>query len=81
MLRDIVFEPAEAEADEFTVSYWKVDVGGEVRRGDELVVVESVEDKTAFVVLAPYTGVLKEIATGEDETVTSGAVLGRVDAE
>ena len=81
MLRDVVFEPAESEADEFTVSYWKVDPGGEVRRGDELVVVESVEDKTAFVVLAPHTGVLTHITAGENETVVPGVVLGRIDAE
>ena len=76
-----MLEPSETEASEFTVSYWKVDPGERVAEGDELVVVESVEDKTALAVTSRHAGVLREILIPEDETVAPGATLGRIEVE
>lgn len=81
MLIDILLEPTNTEATEFTVSYWKVDAGGSFLAGDELLVVESVEDKTAFSVAAKCSGTLAEIVAAEEETVTAGDLLGRMEAE
>ena len=81
MLRDIILEVTETEATEFTISYWKVDRGAAVREGDELLVVESVEDKTAMSVLSRHTGTLAEILAQEDSTVAPGDRLGRIDVE
>jgi len=81
VLRDIILEVTETEATEFTISYWKVDRGAAIREGDEVLVVESVEDKPAMAVLSPYTGTLVEILAQEDSTVAPGDRLGRIDAE
>jgi 2-oxoisovalerate dehydrogenase E2 component (dihydrolipoyl transacylase) len=81
LLRDIILEAGEVEASEFTVSYWKVDPGAAVREGDELLVLESTEDKTALSVVSKYTGTLSEILAREDETVSIGDRLGRIEEE
>jgi pyruvate/2-oxoglutarate dehydrogenase complex dihydrolipoamide acyltransferase (E2) component len=81
LLRDIVLAPGDTEASEFTVSYWKVDPGEHVSRGDEIVVLESTEDKTALAVVSPYTGTLIEILVSEDEAVAPGTNLGRMEVE
>jgi len=81
VLKDIILEVTETEATEFTISYWKVDQGAAVREGEELLVVESVEDKTAMAVLSPHAGTLAEILVQEDSTVAPGDRLGRIDAE
>jgi pyruvate/2-oxoglutarate dehydrogenase complex dihydrolipoamide acyltransferase (E2) component len=81
VLRDIILEAAETDAIEFTISYWKVDPGADVHEGDELLVVESVEDKTAMAVISRYTGTLAEILAKEDSKVAPGDRLGRIDAE
>ena len=81
MLKDIVLETSETEATEFTISYWKVDPGAAVHEGDELLIVESVDDKTALAVLSLHTGTLAEILAQEDATVAPGDRLGRIDVE
>jgi pyruvate/2-oxoglutarate dehydrogenase complex dihydrolipoamide acyltransferase (E2) component len=81
LLKDIILEAHETDATEFTVSYWKVDKGSEVHEGDELLVVESVDDKTALAVLSRHTGTLAEILAHEDATVAAGSALGRIDVE
>ena len=81
MLKYVVLDAAEAEATEFTVSYWKVDPGEHVKKGDELLVLESVEDKTALAVASPYTGSLAEILVSEEQTVVAGDRLGRIEVE
>ena len=81
MLKDVILETTETEATEFTISYWKVDAGAAVREGDELLVVESVEDKTALAIISPHTGTLAEILAQEDAKVASGDRLGRIDVE
>jgi pyruvate/2-oxoglutarate dehydrogenase complex dihydrolipoamide acyltransferase (E2) component len=81
VLKDIILETTETDASEFTISYWKVDAGAAVREGDELLVVESVEDKTALAVISHHTGTLAEILTQEDATVAPGDRLGRIEVE
>ena len=81
MLKDVVFQPTDTDATEFTVSYWKLDPGDAVSEGSELLVVESVDEKTALVVPSPCSGVLAEIVTGEERTISPGDVLGRIDAQ
>jgi pyruvate/2-oxoglutarate dehydrogenase complex dihydrolipoamide acyltransferase (E2) component len=81
LTREILLTPSESEATEFTVSYWKVDPGESVRDGDEVVVVESVDEKTALAVAAPCAGVLAEIVAAEGEVVSPGDLLGRIEAE
>jgi pyruvate/2-oxoglutarate dehydrogenase complex dihydrolipoamide acyltransferase (E2) component len=81
LLKDIVLDPGEAEAAEFTVSYWKVEKGDRVVEGDELVVLESVDDKTALAVLSPHTGILKELLVSEEQAVSEGEILGRIEVE
>jgi pyruvate/2-oxoglutarate dehydrogenase complex dihydrolipoamide acyltransferase (E2) component len=80
LLKDIILEAGESEASEFTVSYWKVDPGAAVREGDELLIVESVDDKMALSVLSKHSGTLAEILVGEDEKVSAGDRLGRIEA-
>lgn len=79
MLKDVVLRPEATEAEEFTISYWKVDPGETVVEGDELLVVESVDEKAALTVVAPFSGVLMEIVASEDDTVAPGSLLGRID--
>ena len=81
MLKDIVLEVTETEATEFTVCYWKVDPGAGVLEGDDLLVVESVDDKTALTVISRYTGTLAEVLAQEDAKVAPGDRLGRIDVE
>ena len=79
MVKDVVLDATESDAEEFTVSFWKVDVGGAVKRGDELVVLESTEEKTALAVRSPFDGTVASVVAGEDETVRQGDVLCRVE--
>ncbi len=79
MVENVVIAPVESETGEFTVLFWKVEKGDSVSEGDELLVVESAEEKTALTVLAPCTGVLVEVAAGEESKVAPGEVLGRIE--
>ena len=81
LLRDVTFAPSDTDATEFTLSYWKADRGQRVDEGAELVVVESVDEKTAIAMPSPFTGVLVEIVAREDDLVRPGDVLGRIDVD
>jgi pyruvate/2-oxoglutarate dehydrogenase complex dihydrolipoamide acyltransferase (E2) component len=81
LFKDIILDAGECEASEFTVSYWKVDPGAAVREGDELLVLESADDKTALSVLSRHSGRLVEILVNEEETVSPGDTLGRIETE
>ena len=78
---EIILETGEAEGVEFSVSYWKVDTGARVASGDELVVLESTDDKTALVVLSSHTGKLVEILVSEEQIVSAGDTLGRIEVD
>jgi len=79
LIMDLKFTPADTDAEEFSVSYWKRDPGAAVSEGDELLVVESVDEKTALTVLSPFTGTLVEIVAGEEQTIRPGDLLGRIE--
>ncbi|HEX4183068.1 MAG TPA: 2-oxoglutarate dehydrogenase complex dihydrolipoyllysine-residue succinyltransferase [Caulobacteraceae bacterium] len=74
-----IMTPALGESvTEATVSRWAKKAGEAVKKDELLVELET--DKVALEVVAPEDGVLSEIAAPEGETVTPGAVLGRVTA-
>ena len=81
LLRDVIFAPFDTDATEFTLSYWKVDAGHRIEEGAELLVVESVDEKTAIAMPSPFTGVLAEIVAREDDVVRPGDLLGRIDVD
>jgi 2-oxoglutarate dehydrogenase E2 component (dihydrolipoamide succinyltransferase) len=74
-----IMTPALGESvSEATVSRWTKKAGEAVKKDELLVELET--DKVALEVVAPEDGVLAEIAAAEGETVTPGALLGRVSA-
>ncbi|MCD4690769.1 lipoyl domain-containing protein [bacterium] len=81
MTKDVLLEASESEAGTLTVLYWKVEEGMSVLEGDELLVLESDEEKTALTVLAPHSGVLTEITAREESKVEVGDLLGRIGSQ
>ncbi|MDR3510687.1 MAG: dihydrolipoamide succinyltransferase, partial [Caulobacteraceae bacterium] len=74
-----IMTPALGESvTEATVARWAKKAGDAVRKDELLVELET--DKVSLEVVAPEDGVLSEIAAGDGETVTPGALLGRVTA-
>jgi 2-oxoglutarate dehydrogenase E2 component (dihydrolipoamide succinyltransferase) len=72
-----IMTPALGESvTEATVARWAKKAGEAVRKDELLVELET--DKVSLEVVAPEDGVLSEIAAGDGETVTAGALLGRV---
>ena len=62
---------------EATVSYFFVNVGDEIKEGDDLV--EMVTDKATFNVPAPVSGKVVEIFAKEDQLVKVGEVLAVIE--
>jgi 2-oxoglutarate dehydrogenase E2 component (dihydrolipoamide succinyltransferase) len=74
-----IMTPALGESvTEATVARWAKKAGDPVRKDELLVELET--DKVSLEVVAPEDGVLSEIAAADGETVTPGALLGRVTA-
>ncbi len=74
-----IMTPALGESiTEATVARWAKQAGDTVRKDELLVELET--DKVSLEVVAPEDGVLSEIAAADGETVTPGALLGRVTA-
>jgi pyruvate dehydrogenase E2 component (dihydrolipoamide acetyltransferase) len=69
--------PDLGDVDEVKVVEWFVAAGQTVRRGDELVEVETA--KTTFVVPAPWDGRIRAILAGEGAIVRPGEALATVD--
>jgi len=69
--------PDLGDVQEVRVVGWLVAVGERVSEGDDLLEVET--EKTTFVVPAPSSGRLVDVAVGEGETVERGGLLGRID--
>ena len=69
--------PDLGEVDEVRVVQWLRGIGSTVVEGEDLLEVET--EKTTFVVPAPASGRLIEIAAVEGATIQRGGVLGRVD--
>ncbi|MFC1709675.1 lipoyl domain-containing protein [Candidatus Omnitrophota bacterium] len=60
-----------------TVSYWLIEVGKEVKEGDDLV--EMATDKAVFNVPSPASGVLKEIVAQDGAEVKVGETLAALE--
>ncbi|MEH6665285.1 MAG: 2-oxoglutarate dehydrogenase complex dihydrolipoyllysine-residue succinyltransferase [Brevundimonas sp.] len=72
-----ILTPALGESvSEATVAKWTKKAGDAVKKDELLVELET--DKVSLEVVAPADGVLAEITAGEGDTVTAGAVLGKV---
>ena len=69
--------PDLGDVEEVRVVGWLVAGGDTVNEGDDLLEVET--EKTTFVVPAPSSGRLVEVAVGEGETVERGGLLGRIE--
>ena len=69
--------PDLGEVDEIRVVQWLREVGSAVTEDEDLLEVET--EKTTFVVPAPVTGRLIEIAAAEGATVERGGVLGWIE--
>ncbi len=69
--------PDLGDIDEVRVVQWLSEVGSAVIEGDDLLEVET--EKTTFVVPAPRTGRLAEVAAGEGAAVERGGILGRIE--
>jgi len=74
-----ILTPALGESvTEASIARWTKKVGDPVKKDEVLVELDT--DKVSLEVVAPSDGVLGEIAFKDGDTVTPGAVLGRLDA-
>ena len=69
----------EGAGKEATVSFWYLEVGGQVKKDEDLV--EMVTDKATFNVPAPAGGTLKEVLVVEGDKVAVGAVMAVIESE
>jgi len=67
----------EEAADEARVAFWYVDVGEELKRGDDLV--QMLTDKATFDVPSPAAGKVAELVADEDQAVKVGEILCRLE--
>lgn len=75
-MADILTPTLGESVSEATVAKWTKKAGDAVKKDELLVELET--DKVSLEVVAPADGVLSEITAGEGDTVTPGAVLGKV---
>src|SRR5919204_5805859 len=76
MATDVMMPRLSDSMEEGTVLKWLVDVGGEVKRGEPLVEIET--DKANMTYEADTDGVLIEVLAQEGETLPIGQVIARV---
>src|ERR671925_1496906 len=76
MATDVMMPRLSDSMEEGTVLKWLVDVGGEVKRGEPLVEIET--DKANMTYEADTDGVLVEVVAQEGETLPIGQVIARV---
>lgn len=64
---------------EITGSVWKIEkaVGDKVEEDEPILILESM--KMEIPVAAPEDGVVKEVLVAEEDTVTEGAVVARIE--
>ena len=75
-MTDIVVPTLGESVSEATVAKWMKKAGDAVKKDETLVELET--DKVSVEVSAPEAGVLSEIVAAEGQTVTIGALLGRM---
>lgn len=78
-LVNIVLNEDQTEGTKATVSQWLSQLGEKVEKNQAIVELET--DKVMMEVIAPESGVLKEIVLHSDEEVKAGGVLGIIDTE
>ena len=78
MANDVMMPRLSDSMEEGTVLKWLVDVGGEVKRGEPLVEIET--DKANMTYEADTDGVLIEVLAQEGETLPIGQVIARIGA-
>jgi pyruvate dehydrogenase E2 component (dihydrolipoamide acetyltransferase) len=76
MATDVMMPRLSDSMEEGTVLKWLVDVGGEVKRGEPLVEIET--DKANMTYEADTDGVLVEVIAQEGETLPIGEVIARI---
>jgi pyruvate dehydrogenase E2 component (dihydrolipoamide acetyltransferase) len=76
MAADVVMPRLSDSMEEGTILQWLKSVGDEVKRGDELVEIET--DKANMTYEATDEGVLTEIVAGEGDTLPIGEVIARI---
>src|SRR6478735_5144546 len=77
-MADVVMPRLSDSMEEGTILQWLKAVGDEVKRGDELVEIET--DKANMTYEATDEGVLVEIVAGEGDTLPIGEVIARIAA-
>jgi pyruvate dehydrogenase E2 component (dihydrolipoyllysine-residue acetyltransferase) len=78
MATDVMMPRLSDSMEEGTVLKWLVEVGGEVKRGEPLVEIET--DKANMTYEADTDGVLIEVVAEEGETLPIGQVIARIGA-
>src|SRR3954452_17560534 len=78
MATDVMMPRLSDSMEEGTVLKWLVDVGGEVKRGEPLVEIET--DKANMTYEADTDGVLVEVLAQEGETLPIGQAIARIGA-
>src|ERR671937_199750 len=76
MATDVMMPRLSDSMEEGTVLKWLVDVGGEVKRGEPLVEIDT--DKANMTYEADTDGVLIEVLAQEGETLPIGQVIARI---
>src|ERR671928_1888417 len=76
MATDVVMPRLSDSMEEGTVIKWLVEPGGEVKRGEPLVEIET--DKANMTYDADTDGVLVEIVAQEGDTLEIGEVIARI---
>ncbi len=79
MATDVTMPRLSDSMEEGTILNWLVDEGGEVKRGEPLVEIET--DKANMTYEADTDGVLIEIVAGEGDTLPIGEVIARIGEE
>ena len=79
MASDVTMPRLSDSMEEGTVLKWLVDEGGEVKRGEPLVEIET--DKANMTYDADSDGVLVEIVAQEGDTLPIGEVIARIGEE
>ncbi|MGI8846555.1 MAG: biotin/lipoyl-containing protein, partial [Thermoleophilaceae bacterium] len=79
MASDVVMPRLSDSMEEGTVLKWLVEVGGEVRRGEPLVEIET--DKANMTYESDADGVLVEVVAAEGDTLAVGEVIARLGDE
>jgi pyruvate dehydrogenase E2 component (dihydrolipoamide acetyltransferase) len=79
MATDVMMPRLSDSMEEGTVLKWLVDVGGEVKRGEPLVEIET--DKANMTYEADTDGMLVEVLAAEGQTLPIGQVIARIGSE